>query len=311
MIPWNIVTECHLPGVPDKEGIMCSGNREIISQALRCAPEVAIQSAEAGWTLCRWRTFIGDYHLAGLPDPMMSIHISGQRRVRTWQENSWSRDFSTPGDISMINTRMPSKWLIEGELDVITISIDRKFFDTDALNQSFNYKNMKFAFTDELYTAISREIMKNIVNKKLNNIEYIYSMISTMKLYIINNIVRLVNSNNDKDSLEHKFDIILKNIKQNPMKYDSLEDIISDAHVSRTYLISKFNKLFHSTPYQYILNSRFEMSRDLLESSNKLIYEIAHAVGFDNHEHFSRSFKRRYGLSPSDYRYHSKPESRN
>ena len=56
------------------------------------------------------------------------------------------------------------------------------------------------------------------------------------------------------------------------------------------------------TPMQYILQLRLSTAKNLLETSNKNITEIADAIGYDNPLYFSRLFTKYIGVSPKEYR---------
>lgn len=81
-------------------------NRAIICDTLGRAPDVEIGCSEGGWSLCRWRQFVGTYSLPALPDPLMSIHISGKPQVRTWDRDGWSEKSSTPGHATVVPAGM-------------------------------------------------------------------------------------------------------------------------------------------------------------------------------------------------------------
>jgi len=60
-----------------------------------------------------------------------------------------------------------------------------------------------------------------------------------------------------------------------------------------------FKEQFDSTPAKYILAKRLERAKHLLEFSGLSVTEICHETGFNNHSHFSKTFKQAYGFSPS------------
>lgn len=60
-----------------------------------------------------------------------------------------------------------------------------------------------------------------------------------------------------------------------------------------------FLKHLNRTPSEYYLSLRLDHGRNLLRSSHFPVGDIAGRCGFDNHETFSRAYKRRYGLPPS------------
>lgn len=63
-----------------------------------------------------------------------------------------------------------------------------------------------------------------------------------------------------------------------------------------------FRQAFHTTPYQFVLERRVTRAQTLLLTTSLSVSEIAAQVGFSNPTHFATAFKRRVGVSPSDYR---------
>ena len=74
--------------------------------------------------------------------------------------------------------------------------------------------------------------------------------------------------------------------------------------MSREHLSRLFRHHFGMTYHDYVLHKRLEAARQLLARSKKEanILEIALAVGFRSHAHFSRVFRKVEGVTPSQYR---------
>ncbi len=70
--------------------------------------------------------------------------------------------------------------------------------------------------------------------------------------------------------------------------------------------IRNFARVFQeetgTTPAKYVERVRIEAARRLLESSKKSVEQVALSTGFASPEALRRSFSRRIGMSPSDYR---------
>ncbi len=60
-----------------------------------------------------------------------------------------------------------------------------------------------------------------------------------------------------------------------------------------------FQKLYNSNPGKWLLEKRLLHARQLLVNLNKSITDAAFESGFENNSHFSRSFKKRFGVAPS------------
>ncbi len=52
---------------------------------------------------------------------------------------------------------------------------------------------------------------------------------------------------------------------------------------------------------EYIIQQRMEQARRLFHSGNGNISLVAHSVGFDDANYFSRVFKKQFGISPTRY----------
>lgn len=63
-----------------------------------------------------------------------------------------------------------------------------------------------------------------------------------------------------------------------------------------------FKQAYGDTLYNYHLSKRLEKSFMLLKETNLPVNEIAEECGFKNVSHFSRTFKKVYGLPPSEVR---------
>lgn len=85
-----------------------------------------------------------------------------------------------------------------------------------------------------------------------------------------------------------------------------LPEIASAINVSPNYLSAVFNRETKFSISTYINRKRIEKAYELLESSNASIEDIASFVGFSDMNYFTRVFKGIKGMTPSEFRNHSK-----
>ncbi|MFA7596937.1 MAG: AraC family transcriptional regulator [Novosphingobium sp.] len=81
-----------------------------------------------------------------------------------------------------------------------------------------------------------------------------------------------------------------------------LEDLASLAGLSQFYFCKAFKAETGVTPHQYVINTRVSRAKELLANTENRITDIALAVGFSSHAHFSSTFSRIVGTSPALYR---------
>lgn len=60
-----------------------------------------------------------------------------------------------------------------------------------------------------------------------------------------------------------------------------------------------FQQIYGSTPARWIREKRLAKARQMLQSSQKSVADVAYSLGFENPTHFSRIFKQQYGIPPS------------
>ena len=74
------------------------------------------------------------------------------------------------------------------------------------------------------------------------------------------------------------------------------------AHMSPSSFKKAFAATFDMPPGRYILTARINAARRLLETSSKLVSDIASECGFFDQSHFSKAFTRARGVTPGAYR---------
>jgi len=78
----------------------------------------------------------------------------------------------------------------------------------------------------------------------------------------------------------------------------SLADMAATIHLSPYHFSRLFKETYHIPPYQYVIRQRVEAARQLLQDSHLTVSEVAYRVGFSNHSHFVRHYKRLIGTTP-------------
>lgn len=102
----------------------------------------------------------------------------------------------------------------------------------------------------------------------------------------------------DEQFIRQSIETVEKNIS-NPEF--SVEDLSRALHMSRVALYKKLLALTGKSPLDFIKTIRLKRAAQLLEKSQFTIAEIAYEVGFNNPKYFARTFKKEFGLLPSEY----------
>lgn len=82
----------------------------------------------------------------------------------------------------------------------------------------------------------------------------------------------------------------------------TLDELEEYFHLSKPYLSKYIKDKSGKTFGEIVKNVRMKKARTLLKSSNMTVENIAEKVGYQNVEHFNRLFKKKYGITPVQFR---------
>ena len=97
--------------------------------------------------------------------------------------------------------------------------------------------------------------------------------------------------------------LLLKNeISKNLSAKFSIENLAELVRLSPSHLRYLFKLETGMTPSQFICGLRMEKAHELLRGTFKTAKEICFEVGIKNQSVFTRRFKERYGITPTEFR---------
>lgn len=82
----------------------------------------------------------------------------------------------------------------------------------------------------------------------------------------------------------------------------SIEDMAELSGRSLSTFKRDFHRTFNSTPARWIRERRLSWAAQLIRNSSKNITEISFESGYESLSHFSSLFRKRYGMTPRQYR---------
>lgn len=113
--------------------------------------------------------------------------------------------------------------------------------------------------------------------------------------------------NSTLDSEKNQYVENAKNyIELNMHRQISIKDIAAIQNISDRYLYNLFIKHEGVSPKQYLSDVRLKFAKNMLETSDLSITNIADSVGYNDVLAFSKFFSSHVGISPSDYKSKSK-----
>ena len=87
------------------------------------------------------------------------------------------------------------------------------------------------------------------------------------------------------------------------MRRITLDKMSRDLGICKTKLCQLASKISPGQTINHLITqTRMQQAKNLLRNTDKSISEIAEDVGISNYNYFSRIFKKRFGISPREYR---------
>jgi AraC-like DNA-binding protein len=103
---------------------------------------------------------------------------------------------------------------------------------------------------------------------------------------------------NDQKLLKKAIAVVEANISD---KLFSVEKMADEMNMSRTSLHRKIKSITGFAPGELIRSIRLRKAAKLIANRADSVTQISILVGFDDHSYFSKSFKKHFGVSPTQY----------
>lgn len=153
---------------------------------------------------------------------------------------------------------------------------------------------------------------KPLINKVFGYVADMSTSLNRVSVFPVKNrngaVIGLVTSHyriRSKESAPNWYDAIkdaIEYVSENYAAALSVADLARRANLSESQFTRIFRRQTETSPAQYIVQTRINAARTLLETTDKLLTDIAAETGFYDHAHFVKTFKRIVGTTPSRYR---------
>lgn len=91
-------------------------------------------------------------------------------------------------------------------------------------------------------------------------------------------------------------------MEQNYQRELSVEELAAVCKLNRSYFSKLFRETMGCPPQEFLIRLRLSKAADLMKGTSRSIGDISVMCGYPNQLHFSRAFKKRYGVPPREWR---------
>lgn len=177
---------------------------------------------------------------------------------------------------------LTAKTTIESQLEGLTYGAD------DYITKPFSVAYLKAR-------------IENLLNQR-KRLQEIFGSIEENEFKEFNPKPHLISDQDEEIMLK-----VIQSIELNIDKNDfSVEELGAFVGLNRTTFFYKIKSLTGYSPVEFIRDIRIKRAAQLISSNQLLIKEIAYMTGFSDIKYFNKSFKKKYGISPMEYRKQNK-----
>lgn len=133
-------------------------------------------------------------------------------------------------------------------------------------------------------------------------------MAENIGLLIVGNLMRQIKHNMYSepyifhDNNESKVIAAIDYMNENYIVGVSCNELADIVKMNKFSFIRSFKSETGKTPYEYLLDLKIEKAKKMLKGNYDSITEISMMCGFSSHSHFTSTFKKKTGMSPTEYK---------
>jgi two-component system response regulator YesN len=182
--------------------------------------------------------------------------------------------------------------------------MDRVFLDLSYCRENV-FRNHIHEIVDQLcakaeafadyYNANAQEI--NFCIDYLNT----YRELKTYMSYILKNSIEYIKNEKEKRS-GRRIEMAKEYISTHYSESFTLSDLADYVELNASYFSNLFKNETGVNFSEYVMNVRMDKAKELLKDPKIKIYEIGNLVGYEDAVSFGRAFKKKWGISPKEYR---------
>ena len=150
-----------------------------------------------------------------------------------------------------------------------------------------------------------QDLILDMCLEQINGEDYYRYMLNADILKLLGLLLRSYEKTCDVPRIRKKKDSenfsILQYIEQNYRSL-TLQELAEHFHYSAQHMSHRLKQITGMSFTEYLLRKRMKISADLLTNTNVKVKTIGENTGYQSQEHFIRTFRKYYGVTPGAYR---------
>ena len=242
----------------------------------------------------------GRIALDGLPASVLMFNISPVQRLRQDRDGRSFVSDMLSGEMTLLPGGTPSQWSWNSTCDRLDVIISPSVFGDQCCLDVLD----RYAFRDAEMEAICRRLYHEL--GLAGSTEQLYC--ESLVLHLAGILLRRHSTASPGARLLPRGGLsrnqarrVLEYIESNLSSELTLKKLSEIADLSVYHFARMFKQTVGIAPYRYVLERRVEAAKIMLRSAKASLVDISLSTGFDSQSHFSSTFRRMVGTTPTEF----------
>lgn len=231
---------------------------------------------------------------------ILERHFAGTVQIRLAENGRQALDMATlwGAELILMDIEMPGIGGIEAARQILAQRPQCKIIFVTAYSL-FNYARdaVKLGASDYILKPVDGDDVAQAVRRAINQME------SQRQLEILAPEAQSLIRGDSPDKTTALMGQVKTYLQHNYMLCDiSLDSVSEILNINSSYFSTQFKRSFGVNFVEYLTELRMNAAKKLLLDPLRSTAEVAGLVGYESANYFTRAFKKRVGMTPTDYR---------
>jgi AraC family transcriptional regulator len=242
----------------------------------------------------------GQLRLDGAPANVLMFNLSPVQALRQKREaRSFVSDMLN-GEMTLMPCGVPSEWSWNSTCDRLDVIVSPGIFGDGSTLDAVD----RFLFRDGEMEETCRRLYREVSLDGLADRLYIESLVIQLAMSVLRRHSRgsgtttILPSTGLTRSQARR---VLEYIETNLSREVTLREMAGIVDLSPYHFARMFKRTMSTAPHRYVLERRVERAKAMLRTTSASLIEISLSTGFCDQSHFTSSFRRIVGATPTGF----------
>lgn len=247
------------------------------------------------------------YNESALHRHVIGLHLGAPVTITHWRDERKHTYRFRSGDIVFTPVGVPVHYAHSDPVDALYIELSPETVEKIAAESGLDPHHLSlvdnFGTRDAILAHLGRTLLSEMQSPGLGNQLMFDTLISQVVIHLLRHYRRTPMASvpvetENAEVLQARLLPVIQYVQAHYSEDLSLKQLADILYLTPSHFSRLFKQAFNISPYQFVIQQRVNAARDLLNDPSVTIAEVAAEVGFSDHSHLTRHYKRLMGKNP-------------